>query len=214
MTEPPRTPRLPPILETVARYYSEKVERFGATAAGVDWNSAGSQRLRFDQLLVLDEAPTGRSINDYGCGYGELLTYLGETGRDWTYAGFDIADAMIERARVLHGANPQASFTTSSASLEPADYAVASGIFNVRLGHEPDVWLAYVLETIADLDRLGRAGFAFNMLSTYSDPPRRRADLYYGDPRLFFDYCKQRFSSRVALLHDYPLYEFTIIVRK
>ena len=24
-----------------------------------------------------------------------------------------------------------------------------------------------------------------------------------------FDLCKQRFSPRVALLHDYPLYEFT-----
>ena len=29
-----------------------------------------------------------------------------------------------------------------------------------------------------------------------------------------FDVCKQPFSPRVALLHDYPLYEFTIIVRK
>jgi hypothetical protein len=28
-----------------------------------------------------------------------------------------------------------------------------------------------------------------------------------------FDTCRQRFSPRVALLHDYPLYEFTIIVR-
>ena len=28
-----------------------------------------------------------------------------------------------------------------------------------------------------------------------------------------FDVCRQRFSPRVALLHDYPLYEFTIIVR-
>jgi hypothetical protein len=41
-----------------------------------------------------------------------------------------------------------------------------------------------------------------------------RADLYYADPAQVFDYCKRRFSPNVALLHDYGLYEFTILVRK
>jgi len=41
-----------------------------------------------------------------------------------------------------------------------------------------------------------------------------REDLYYADPCFIFDYCKRNFSRNVALLHDYELYEFTIIVRK
>jgi hypothetical protein len=41
-----------------------------------------------------------------------------------------------------------------------------------------------------------------------------RDDLYYADPLFFFDYCKTRFSRFVTLIHDYPLYEFTILVRK
>ena len=36
-----------------------------------------------------------------------------------------------------------------------------------------------------------------------------RADLYYADPRAFFDLCKRHYSKQVALLHDYGLYEFT-----
>lgn len=206
--------RLPPILETVAQYYAEKVERFGATAAGVDWNSTASQRLRFDQLLRLHAGTGSRSIVDYGCGYGELLTCLREQGLEWTYAGADIAAPMIECARSLHRDDTRASFTTSVESLEPADYCVASGIFNVRLGHGDEAWLEYVMATLVHLDRLGRRGFAFNMLSTYSDVERRRADLYYADPHMVFDYCKRTFSPAVALLHDYPLYEFTILVRK
>ena len=51
------------------------------------------------------------------------------------------------------------------------------------------------------------------MLTTYSDADKQRDDLFYADPLRVFDICKQRFSPRVALLHDYPLYEFTIIVR-
>jgi hypothetical protein len=52
------------------------------------------------------------------------------------------------------------------------------------------------------------------MLTSYSDPDRMRSDLYYGDPCLFFDHCKRTYSKQVALLHDYGLYEFTVIVRK
>ena len=66
------------------------------------------------------------------------------------------------------------------------------------------------------LDAMAQAstrGFAFNMLSTFSDPDRRRPDLYYADPRVVFGACKERYSERVALLHDYPLWEFTTIVR-
>jgi hypothetical protein len=51
-------------------------------------------------------------------------------------------------------------------------------------------------------------------LSTRSEPEKRRADLYYADPLETFELCARQFSPRVALLHDYPLYEFTMIVRK
>jgi len=52
------------------------------------------------------------------------------------------------------------------------------------------------------------------MLTKYPDAARMRSDLYYADPGFFFDYCKRNFSRNVALLHDYNLYDFTILVRK
>jgi hypothetical protein len=64
------------------------------------------------------------------------------------------------------------------------------------------------------MDRAGRKGFAFNCLTSYSDPERMRDDLYYGDPCYYFDLCKRLYSPQVSLLHDYGLWEFTIIVRK
>jgi hypothetical protein len=121
---------------------------------------------------------------------------------------------MIAAAMARHAEVPRCLFTSDAGALRPADYSVASGIFNVKLSHAVEVWLEYVLRTLATLDALSLRGFAFNMLSTYSDPPRRRDDLFYADPVQMFDLCKRRFSSRVALLHDYPLYEFTMIVRK
>jgi SAM-dependent methyltransferase len=213
MNEPP-SPGPLPILTRVARYYAEKLERFGATAAGVDWNSTESQHLRFLQLLRVGPEAGGQSVNDYGCGYGALADYLRDTGRHWDYRGFDISESMVARARVLHDGVPTCSFTSDVDSLAPADYTLASGIFNVTLGSDPVAWREYVIDTLTTLNRLSVKAFAFNMLSTYSDMDRRRSDLFYGDPLFFFDVCKRRFSPRVALLHDYPLYEFTVIVRK
>ena len=151
------------------------------------------------------------SLNDYGCGYGALASYLAERRADVDYRGLDVSDRMIAEGRRLH---PDATFVTEEAGLDPADYSVASGVFNLRLEVGDDAWRAYVLDTLATLDALSTRGFAFNMLTSYSDADRMRADLYYGDPGFFFDHCKRAFSRNVALLHDYDLYEFTILVRK
>ena len=201
------------ILETVADYYAGRLRRFGTTPQGVDWSSAESQLLRFERLLQVAEDGGDGSVNDYGCGYGALVDYLVATGRRFSYRGFDVCESMIHAAQARHAGVARCSFTGQQTELTPADYTVASGIFNVKLGHANEEWHDSVVHTLAAMAALSRRGFAFNLLSTYSDPPRRRSDLFYADPTRMFDLCKQRFSSRVALLHDYPLYEFTIIVR-
>jgi len=201
-----------PFLDAVGRYYTERVREFGATARGVDWNSEESQDLRFAQLARLLPAMPF-SVVDYGCGYGALVDFLERQGHDFDYQGLDISEVMVKRAARAHSGGRR-RFTTSHLELEPADYAVASGVFNVKLDTSAEKWSEYVLRTVESLDDLGRSGFAFNMLTSYSDPERMRADLYYADPSVMFDHCKRHFSRQVALLHDYGLYEFTILVRK
>ncbi len=137
-----------------------------------------------------------------------------ERGLDVDYRGFDVSERMIDEARRVHGDTGGSTFVTAASELEPADYTVASGVFNLRLEVDDDAWRGYVLDPLADLDRLSLRAFAFNMLTSYSDEDRMRPDLYYGDPSFFFDHCKRAFSRNVALLHDYDLYEFTIVVRK
>jgi SAM-dependent methyltransferase len=201
------------IRRRVDRYYSGKFAEHGASHWGVDWNSTESQELRFEQLLKVVDTGAPFTLNDYGCGYGALAGYLEQRDASFEYTGFDLSPDMIEHARSLYGDRPERRFTISAGELAAADFTVASGIFNVRVGVDEDRWRAYVEETIESLARLSRRGFAFNMLTSYSDPEYMRSDLYYGDPRRYFDLCKRRYSRQVALLHDYGLYEFTILVR-
>ena len=198
----------------VEAYYSGRLREHGPTPRGADWNSVESQRLRFDQLLRLCEgAGEAFSLLDFGCGYGALLTYLAERGITCDYTGSDLSEEMVGAARAAFGEGPTHRFLAAAAALPEADYVLASGIFNVKLDTPVGDWRSYLLETLARMASLARRGFAFNALSTYSDPERRRPDLHYADPLELFHHCKTRLSPRVTLLHDYPLWEFTILVR-
>ena len=70
------------ILKSTNTYYTKKIEEFGRTSRGVDWNSTESQRLRFEQItkILSGEVNNSFSICDYGCGYGYLSEYLEERG--------------------------------------------------------------------------------------------------------------------------------------
>jgi SAM-dependent methyltransferase len=202
------------LLDAVRRYYSEKIAEHGPTAKGVDWRDESSQELRFEQLLKVVDVGGPFTINDYGCGYGALATYLEERGADFRYTGFDISEEQLAQARELLAGSDRCRFVATEAELDEADYTVASGIFNVKLDAPANAWERQAFETLGRLDALSERGFAFNMLTSYSDPELMRDDLWYPDPRTIFDHCKRTYSVWVALLHDYGLYEFTILVRK
>ncbi|QAY87753.1 class I SAM-dependent methyltransferase [Pseudomonas arsenicoxydans] len=202
------------LLSEVASYYSEKITQFGETPRGVDWNGEEGQALRFEQLCKVITEPGPFSLNDLGCGYGALLDFLIDKHPSLSYLGVDVSENMVQAAEQRHQHHQNSRFITASEPDSIADYGVASGIFNVRLGRTDGEWLKYLEDTLDVLDRTCRRGFAFNCLTSYSDEDKKRDYLYYADPCLLFDFCKKQYSRQVALLHDYGLYEFTILVRK
>jgi SAM-dependent methyltransferase len=207
-------PDIRSILANVRSYFDEKITKFGPNHLGVGWNSTESQVLRFEQFRHLFGGKTRFSLNDIGCGYGHLLDYLHASSIETDYLGIDISEHMIDKARELHPASGGSSFEVSAQCGRIADYSVASGIFNVKMDVPHVEWTAYVLETIDSMNSSCSKGFAFNALTRYSDKEKMRDDLYYADPGFLFDLCKTTCSRNVALLHDYGLYEFTLIVKK
>lgn len=204
----------PSLLADVADYYTRKLVKHGETPRGVDWNSEDGQQLRFAQLLKLLDGAEGFSLLDLGCGYGALVEALRPRFARFEYLGLDVSAEMIEAARRRFDGAEGICFEVADRVGEPLDFAVASGIFNVRMQRSPGEWKDYVNDTLDALHAMSLRGFAFNCLTSYSDADRQRADLHYADPCELFHRCKTRYGRNVALLHDYGLYEFTIIVRK
>lgn len=203
------------ILEEVASYYSGKLAEYGDTPKGVDWNGEEGQKLRFEQLCkIIDPAIRAFTLNDLGCGYGALFDYLSAWPSLATYHGIDISADMVRAARQRNVNELKARFVHAAEPTTTCDFGTASGVFNVRSNRTDEAWYEYLIDTLDKLDRTSKHGFSFNCLTVYSDQEKRRDYLYYADPCRLFDICKRRYSRNVALLHDYGLYEFTILVRK
>lgn len=197
------------------KYFAEKLHSFGATAKGVDYNGPEAQQIRFEQLVKVIDPARPFTVIDYGSGYGAMFEFLQAKGLDFEYYGIDLIEDMVSAGREKFKEFPNAHFTTKEADLPVADYLLAGAIFNIKLETPHEEWQDFSLKTLARMRALCSKGFSFNMLTKYSDEDRKaqRPDLFYGDPVLYFDHCKGHFSRNVALLHDYDLYDFTILVR-
>ena len=198
-------------------HYKKKIAEFGADARGLNWKDEQAQLIRFEQLIKIIDGPAPFAINDVGCGFGDLYSFLQQKQFPVnTYRGYDISGEVIAVARDRFHGRPGCAFYLAGAEEEiaPGDYTVASGIFNLKFNSSPEEWLQYILKNLQRLFLGSTKGLACNFLTSYSDPERMRADLYYTDPCFIFDYCKRHLSQNVAILHDYTLYDFTLLVRK
>lgn len=200
-------------LSNVARYYDEKLAKFGPTPKGVDWRDEETQNLRFAELtknMILDK---DSSVSDLGCGYGAFFRYLRSSGFTGKYEGVDVSEKMIGEARRIFATDPQSQFVLGDRPSQKADYICASGIFNVKLECDTPTWDQHVRTVIDLMAENAIKGVAFNCLTEYSDIDRLQSYLYYASPGTIMDYCARNHSRWIELAHDYGLFEFTVRIR-
>src|SRR5262249_10395297 len=151
------------------------------------------------------------SVNDFGCGYGALLDYFKfrGIGTPVRYTGIDISAEMIAAARAKWSRRAETAFVVGAACPGPADYWIASGVFNVKLGWPVDAWEAYVASILRDLGANSRIGFAVNFmlpLKGASDPR-----LYRTGPDRWIGFLRDALGCTAELVSDYGLNEFTLL---
>jgi len=205
------------IIEKTIERFESYIENHGCTTRGVNWKDEDNHTIRFKQLLKLIEEKENFTLNDLGCGYGALYSFMLQNGyKKFKYNGYDVVEKFIKNAQASFKTDENAAFykVNDHKDLKMADYTIGCGLMSYKYSHKEHEWLSYILEIIEYMNLNSLKGFSFNILTIYSDVDKRKACNYYADPLFFFDYCKRNYSKNVALLHDYNLYDFTIIVRK
>lgn len=199
--------------QNVIDYFENCLAKHGDSAQGVDYNGHESQYQRFEVLSKI--APlAGKTVLDVACGLGHFYDFLKDSNATPEhYKGVDITPGMIEHAQKR---NTQAEFALQDILAEPAppeplfDYVVCCGLFHLRANNSDEEWSDFCQAMIKRMYSYARLGLAFNMMTDQVD--FRIDRLYYADPSYYFNFCRHQLSRRVALRHDYPLYEFTIYV--
>jgi hypothetical protein len=198
-------------LTKVTRFMDDLLEKEGPTVKAVGWRTRENQQLRFAQLLrAVEIGDQPFTVNDLGCGLADLYGFIRDEGLAMRgYRGYDLSEKMLAAAGERVGED--GDLVHADRITETADYSFACGIFNKNLDTSEEKWLDYMKSVIVNLGEHSARGFAFNSLTTYVD--YRDDGQFYADPADLFSFCKREISPRVVLLHDYPLWEWTIGVR-
>src|SRR5687767_9391407 len=133
-------------------YFSEKLEEFGATPKGVDYNGPESQERRFEQLVKIINPSQSFSATDYGSGYGAIFDFLNTKGWQFEYYGLDLIEKMVLAGREVHKGYSNAHFTTDQSEVPVADYLLAGAIFNIKLDESYERWQEFVLHTLGQMN--------------------------------------------------------------
>jgi SAM-dependent methyltransferase len=189
-----------PRIDQIA-FYDDKLKTYGATAEGVAWDSAYTQRRRFGAIASCLGNLRNESLVDAGCGVGDFYLYLGEKGNPpQHYIGIDLHPEMVAAAKERTGCEILRRDILRQ-SLPTADWYVASGSMNLLTRSETGIFIRRCFEK-------SRKGFVFNLL----EGKERVGEFGYWKPRDVIELCRP-LGARVRIIEEYLEGDFTLFLQ-
>jgi SAM-dependent methyltransferase len=188
----------------INKRYNKRLLRYGDDIRTLASGTENHRDLRY-QILSEVGLRSGCSVLDVGCGFGDFYKYLYEHGIAATYVGYDINKKFIEIARKKY---PKAEFELKDIQIDEFpkfDYIVSSSAFNLRMTKKDNY--VFAEDIFRKCFAHARHGVAIDFMTKYVD--FEVPDAFYYSPEQLFNIAK-KFTKRVCLRHDYPLYEFCI----
>ena len=203
------------ILMLTKGHYNDKIIKYGPNFKGVDWGTDEGQKIRFETICQKLKISQISSIIDYGCGYGEFFSYIKNKKFNGLYQGYDISKEMIKQAKIIYKNDfDNFIFTSKYSDIKPAEYCIASGVFNIKLITKDFDWLKYIKFNLEKINKVSKKGFIFNMFEKNKNENKLYNDVFYINPIIIKKYCLMNFSNKIELFKNYYRNDFTIFVKK
>lgn len=193
--------------DDISAHYRHLLAEHGDSPQAVQYSCKNSQDRRFELLAGIGDLRNKR-ILDFGCGTGQLGSYLQAQGIDFEYYGTDIVEEFLT---LCQGKFPQGTFEKfDRLSHLEFDYVFVGGVFNNKMANNSQ----FYQETVAKLFSMCRLGLSFNMMSAYVD--FQAPNLFYEYPEKVFGFLKREVTPFVTLRNDYEVkpgvvpFDFTV----
>ena len=176
-------------------FYNRHLQDFGDAPQAVRWTPEG-QLKRYETLLQIAGDLSGKSVLDFGCGKGDLYSYIRDRGIHIQYCGIDINENLIELAKNKY---PEAEF--HALDIEETDFnkvfdvILICGVFNLRIAGIEES-MRSVLKRIFSL---AKEVLHLNLLTYYV--PIRNIELFYVKPEDILHFSINELSRHIRLLH-------------
>lgn len=210
--------RLRAIAEATISRYSERYEALGYNVRTLGWGTTEQQRYRFERVVQVTD-PSGRSLLDIGCGFGDLKTYCAEIDRAPSrYVGWDINPDLIEEARRRHPRSEidVVDLSTRDVTAPVAEVGVMLGVLNFNLRDSFSNIEFSKLMIGKAFDSVERT-LVVDFLSTHRTPGYPAEDfVFYHDPSEMLTFVLS-LTPNVQLIHDYapiPQKEFLLVLNR
>ena len=185
------------------RFYQNDIKRYGCTARGLNWNSKGSQQIRFEVIYeLLMPYLQHSSVIDAGCGFGDFYLFLEQRGTvPRAYTGYDV---LLEALFVAQKRTKQHCIKCDILNdrLALADFYVASGSMNILSREETFTFIRRCFEAC-------NQGFIFNLLKG----EEREGHFNYFLPEEIEAYVSD-FAYEVQMYEGYMEGDFTVFLKK
>lgn len=199
----------------IVSHYEQCLEKHGDCHRGVDWPNQADADTRYRVMLQLIPAGERCSLLDFGCGAGQLYSFLraqGEAYHGVEYAGLDMSPQFIRLCREKF---PQLRFLQADilqqAELVPeCDYIVLNGVFTEKLTLSFDEMEGFFQRMLCAVFAKARKGIAFNVMSKAVD--WERDDLFHLSTDRLISFLAANLSRHFVIRNDYGLYEYTTYV--
>lgn len=191
--------------EYVISFFDKNLMLHGDRPEAVRWTSKGQQE-HYEALLDIGDIG-GSKILDFGCGKGDLCSFLAERNITVDYTGYDINEKLIDLAKSKFPAGDFRVFDVDRDDLtEDFDYIFLCGVFNLKVEGVDDL----VRRALVKLFQRCRVGLAFNALSAHN--PKKDFELNYTSPEELFAFAVRNLSPFVSLRHDRIAYDFMMFI--
>jgi SAM-dependent methyltransferase len=195
--------------QKIIERYLERAERYGHGASAIG-EPKERQAYYYHFMLSAEGFKPEDSILDVGCGYGDLLRYLKQTGWSGRYCGLDINPELIaEGKRRDPSADLRVHDIQESELGEVFDWCFSCHV--ITSDTEKVAYLDHLREMLESMWAHCRKGVLFNLLSPladYTNPIHARPQ--FGEVLAIITKLTNRFTLR----HDYMPFEFALQLYK